>query len=72
MERYPVTSTSLRSVGYDPQSKLLEIEFTNGKVYRYRDVPLEMHKDLLRSESLGKFFNTKIRDVYSYEEITQS
>ncbi len=71
MERNPVSSTSLRSVGYDPEHQLLEIEFTSGRVYRYRNVPSEEYTQLMRSESHGQYFNSRIRDVYSHEEITQ-
>ena len=34
-----VRSSALRSVGYDQEQRVLEIEFTNGAVYRYFDVP---------------------------------
>jgi KTSC domain len=33
MERQPVSSSNLKSVGYDPRSRTLEIEFHNGGVY---------------------------------------
>ncbi len=69
MERNPVSSTSLRSVGYDPENRLLEVEFTSGRVYRYRNVPPDEYKDLMNAESHGQFFNARIRDVYSYEEL---
>ena len=47
MQRAQVESTMLRSVGYDPSTRMLELEFRNGRLYRYgrrvegwRDAPL--------------------------------
>ena len=39
MQRAAVTSNSLRSIGYDPSTLVLEIEFKNLHVYAYSDVP---------------------------------
>jgi hypothetical protein len=34
MDRIPVSSSSIVSIGYDPDSLTLEIEFKSGAVYR--------------------------------------
>lgn len=64
MRRKRVKSSSLLSVGYDPGSRLLEVEFGSGAVYQYADVPPERHRNLLRAASLGRYFNRYIRDRY--------
>ncbi len=64
MTRTAVTSSNLRSVGYDPASQTLEIEFKNG-VYQYADVPLEVYEALMASTSLGRYFIQNIKDAYS-------
>ena len=64
MRREPVSSTNLRSVGYDPTSATLEIEFNSGGVYQYSGVPAQVHDSLLRSGSLGRNFASQIKDVY--------
>ena len=71
MQRQLVSSTSLRSVGYDPENQELEIEFTSGKVYRYHHVSPEVYAELMQAESLGQFFNAQIRDNYPFEETSQ-
>lgn len=48
---------------------MLEIEFCSGKVYRYYDVPPELHAWLLRVEDKALFFRRKIREVYRYAEV---
>jgi hypothetical protein len=65
MRRETVSSSNLRSVGYDPSSATLEIEFNSGGVYQYSDVPAHVHDSLLSSGSLGRYFRNHIRDVYS-------
>lgn len=64
MRREPVSSSNLHSVGYDPPSATLEIEFNSGGVYQYSGVPAHVHDSLLRSGSPGGYFASQIRDVY--------
>ena len=59
MERTPVTSSSLCSVGYDTESSTLEIEFNNGRLYRYSGVPAEEHQGLMSASSQGTYFKRK-------------
>ena len=64
MKRTPVNSSSLVSVGYEPTSLTLEIEFHRGAVYQYFDVPEFEHEELMQAESHGTYFNANIRDDY--------
>ncbi|NUL44592.1 KTSC domain-containing protein [Cellulosimicrobium funkei] len=66
MTREPVTSSNLSSVGYDEVSQTLEVEFTNGSIYQYFDVPASEHIELMRSESVGAYFSVNIRSAYRY------
>jgi hypothetical protein len=67
MERVPVVSSALRSVGY--RDGTLEIEFVSGNVYRYFDVPERVHDELVRADSEGEFFNAHVRDRFPYEQV---
>lgn len=69
MERIPVSSSSLRSVGYDADSWLLEVEFRSGAVYRYRGVPDWAVERLMAARSKGRHFEQRIRDRYPYERL---
>jgi hypothetical protein len=64
MQRQPVTSSNLRSVGYDPDSRTQEIEFQTGRVWRYSNVPRSVYSALLAADSKGSYFNSCIRDAY--------
>lgn len=65
MEREPVNSSSIVSIGYEPESETLEIEFRNSGVYQYFNVPLFMHERLIMAGSIGSFFNLEIKEAYS-------
>ena len=69
MDRQPVESRLIRSVGYDPTGSILEVELIeNGRVYRYFDVPYSIAEELMSADSKGAYFNEHVRDMYAYEE----
>lgn len=63
MRREPVSFEALLSVGYDADQRILEVEFAGGAIYRYFDVPHELHLGLMTSPSKGEFFATHLRDT---------
>ena len=69
MERISVDSSNLRSVGYDLRTSTLEVEFTNGSVYQYFDVPESVHEGLISSGSKGQYFNSFVKGVYRYARL---
>lgn len=70
MKRRAVESSALRSVGYDAELAVLEVEFTSGEIYRYHAVPPSAHRSLLQAESKGRYFVEHIRDVYPTARVT--
>jgi hypothetical protein len=64
----PVESTTLRTIGYDPDRELLQLEFHNGATYQYFNVPAEIHKGLLQAASKGAYFNRFIREKFAYSK----
>jgi hypothetical protein len=57
-------------VGYDDEQRVLEIEFTNGAVYQYSDVPPEVYSGLMAAESHGRYFNQHVRSAgYRYQRM---
>jgi hypothetical protein len=70
VQREPVTSSAIASVGYDRDTNVLELEFVEGYTYRYFAVPASVHAALMESTSLGTFFAHRIRHTYSHEKIS--
>jgi hypothetical protein len=69
MLRQTVTSSNVVSIGYDPSTEVLEIEFRTSGVYRYSTVPEQVFDGLLNAPSHGKYFWANIRDRYPYEKV---
>jgi len=70
MERTPVESRNLASVGFDPDSLTLEVEFQKGGIYQYFGVPEYVYQDLLRAGSKGTYFAQNIKKSgYPYSKV---
>lgn len=69
MQRQPVESSMIRAVGYDPATETLEVEFNTGKVWQYLDVPAEVHRQLMASDSHGSYMRSLVIDVYQDRQI---
>jgi hypothetical protein len=62
--RQPVQSTAIAKIGYSKRRHILEIEFVNGAVYRYLDVPPAIYRGLMSAESKARFYDSNIRKRY--------
>ena len=70
MQRTPVSSSNLASVGYDASSATLEIAFNEGGVYQYYQVPESVYHGLMAASSKGRYFDSMIKKVYSCHKIS--
>jgi hypothetical protein len=61
MDRTPVQSSNLASVGYDADSATLEVEFHHGGVYQYFGVPLDTYNSLMLAGSKGSYFDQAVK-----------
>lgn len=69
MERTPVTSKNIQSIGYDPETQTLEIEFNTGGVYQYAGVPEGEYEAMMNADSKGKYLIANIKGRYSYTKL---
>jgi hypothetical protein len=69
IKRTAVSSSTLNSVGYDLLTKTLEIQFNDGSVYQYYQVPQETYVSLMKAESHGKYFYAVIRNEFRYKKV---
>jgi hypothetical protein len=67
--RQAVSSSNISEVGYDDQSRTLEVLFQNGSLYQYFDVPPQMFAELLHASSIGQYLNSNIKGSYRYARI---
>lgn len=70
MERNPVKSSNISTVGYDKESKELEVEFTSGGVYSFKDVPKEKYEEMIKAPSAGRYFLAEIKGRYHHTRLS--
>lgn len=68
MESYRINSTVIKTIQYDEENKILELEFWSGGVYQYKDLPKYMLEWLINAPSVWKFFEDNIRNYYYYKK----
>ena len=61
MKRMSLHSASLKSAGYSGHSHVLELEFQDGHVYQYLEVPRSVFDHLLKAISKGIYFLEPIK-----------
>lgn len=69
MDRKPVSSSNIASVGYDEDSSTLEVEFNNGAVYQYFDVPQHVHDALVGAASVGGYLASNVKGHYRFSKV---
>jgi len=69
MNRRVVNSSNVISIGYDPETATMEVEFTSGSVYQYFDVPQAVYDQLIGSGSVGSALNDMVKGHYRYARV---
>jgi hypothetical protein len=67
--RDPVASKNIASMGYDPDTETLEVEFGSGAVYQYYNVGRAIYEQLMAAPSKGQFLNTYIKNAYPFSRV---
>jgi hypothetical protein len=67
MRRRRVDSSAITAVGYDPETRTLEVEFSSGSVYDYFGVAAPLYESFLGAPSKGRFFAHHIRGQFPSE-----
>ncbi|QEH68185.1 KTSC domain-containing protein [Cellulosilyticum sp. WCF-2] len=69
MNRTPVSSSNISSIGYDPSTSTLEVAFNSGGVYQYYNVPSNEYSALMNASSHGSYLAHHIKGRYQYRQI---
>ena len=64
MDRKKVSSSSIRSVGYDERNRVLEVEFNDGRISQYSGVSAEIHRRLISAPSIVSYFRDNIEESF--------
>ena len=65
MKMIPVKSEAMNSIGYDPQTRRMLIEFKQGKTYPFCNVPQRVFDGLKNAHGRhGEYYHEHIKDRY--------
>ena len=69
MGKYSVSSCNISSIGYDHSRETLEVEFLNGSIYQYFNVPDDIYEKLKGASEKGRFLHAYIKNAYLYSRV---
>lgn len=70
MEHYTAfQSASIVRISYDKSTSTLEVEFQNGSIYQYFDVPESVWEAFKLADSKGQFINSTLKGSYRYSKV---
>lgn len=69
MNRTSVTSSNISSIGYDSNTRTLEVQFNNRSIYQYYNVPQSIYNGLMSASSHGSYLHSHVKNIYPYKQI---
>ena len=72
MRHHSVKSSAISSIGYDAETKTMEVQFTNGGLYSYHEVSPEQFAAFRNSDSIGRHFAANISGKFPHKKIEAS
>jgi hypothetical protein len=67
--RVEVDSSNVAEVGHDVGTDTLVVLFHNSGMYAYDDVPRSTYDEMIAAESVGKFFNTRVKGKFDFRKV---
>lgn len=64
-----VLSTEIEWIGYEKNTRMLQVEFLSGSVYQYDNVPEHLYYDFLAASSYGHFLDEEIKGRFNYRKV---
>lgn len=69
MKMTHVDSSNVEAVGYDEDSSTMQVEFKNGTMYQYFDVPENVFIGLRDADSVGGYLAASVKGAYRYSKV---
>ena len=63
-----VDSTFIKAVLYDKALHVMSVRLKGDIVYSFKDVPKDVYKDFIKSQSKGQFFNSRLKEKYEWSK----
>jgi len=59
-------SSAVHAIGYDVESRVMEVIFTGGGIYNFENVPPEVFTEFIRATSKGAYFQDHVRGRFRH------
>ena len=69
MDRKNVSSSSIRSIGFDERNRVLEVEFNDGRINQYSGVSADIHRRLVSAPSIVSYFRDNVEESFTAKRI---
>lgn len=70
INREPIDSSNIISIGYAPEREMLAVEFKSRAIFHYRGVSLELMTAFYCAPSRGTFYAKHIKGKFSAQKMT--
>jgi hypothetical protein len=64
-----IKSSHVAEIGYDENRQLLYVKFARNTMYVYRDVPVEVYRELMKSSSKGIYLDEFVKTNYRFKKV---
>lgn len=64
-----VESSNVARILYEEDLQELHVEFSNGSIYTYHQVPDNVAADFFNTDSMGRFVHKRLKGVYGYTKL---
>ncbi len=69
MERTNIDTRLIKSMGYDKEKKIMEVEFSSDMIYQYNNFPEDLYNEIVNHKNIDKFFKINIVNRYHYKRL---
>lgn len=73
VEMYEVDSSNVNSIGYDAANQILYVEYSEGDIYQYLNVPQDYWNALINADSKGSWIHWFLKinsDQFPYSKVS--
>ena len=71
VEMKEVKSSTIKKIGYDPETKVLRIQFKNDSIYDYEGFQEEDFKKFDEADSKGSYLAKNIKNKFSFKKVIE-
>ena len=65
----PIESSMFSHQHYDPNTRVLTVQYKNGGIYQHEDVSAEKHDAFIGNKSPGAYFNQHIKNNFASKKV---